>query len=480
MTKRILLSILLIFIISDIGYSFVQHLQMPLDGDMAESILPANGYEKIFQDPFGISVITQNAIYPNPNRFFAQWTFATYFQTFPFILQNFVNPIKSVYLSCAIAKISIQIGILVLLGFFITGARAIFKKEFLIAIALIIPLFQTNGYRSYMGIIDPSITYTFFYALPGALLLLFYLPFFDASFHQKKFTTNKIGLVLLSLFAIFITFNGPLIPGAVLVTSLLYIVHHFKLNYFATKETSFVLRTFTTLKKIPKEHFFFFSFISVLSLYSLYIGSNNSQFIHDKIAIYQRYLRLPEGLYYLLTQKIGYPLLLCMIGINAFLINKNYKTPEGNKILNLLKWIGIFSILYIILLPLGGYRSYRPDIIRYDSIMPITIALIFIYGLSAYFLIQNLKNKKRTIYLFVIISFSFIFTLADEPELGKNKGEMTALQKLADSKENSVMMDDDCTIMAWKKIEEPNASESNARLIQYWGITKEKKLYYQK
>jgi len=160
---------------------------MPLDGDMAESILPAKGYEKIFQDPFGISVITENACYPNPNRFFAQWAYAKYFQHAPFVLQQFVSPIESIYYCSAIVKILIQILLLITAGFYITGNRKFLCLEFLLAIVLIIPFFQTNGYRSYMGIIDPSITYTFSYALPCALLLLFYLPFFNNSFYQKNF-----------------------------------------------------------------------------------------------------------------------------------------------------------------------------------------------------------------------------------------------------------------------------------------------------
>src|SRR3954469_12537209 len=91
MTKRILSCLLLIFILSDLGYTFVQDLQMPLDGDMAESILPAKGYEKIFSDPFGTAVITEHAYYPNPNRFFVQWPYAKYFQHAPFVLQHFMS-----------------------------------------------------------------------------------------------------------------------------------------------------------------------------------------------------------------------------------------------------------------------------------------------------------------------------------------------------------------------------------------------------
>lgn len=466
MSKRILAFVLTIFILTDVSYSFVQNLQIPLEGDMAEAIIPANGYEKIFKDPFAISVITENAIYPNPNRYFLQWSYAKYFQHMPFLLQKFVYPIESIYLCSAIAKILIQISIILLSAFYITGKRKILSLEFLIAAALIIPLFQTNGYRSYMGIIDPSATYTFSYAMPCALLLLFYLPFFEVNFYNKQIITNKIFLLLLFLFTFVISFNGPLIPGASLVISLLYFVYHFKqdgISFF---------------KKIPGMHLFFFSLLSILSLYSLYVGGNNSQFINDKIPIIQRYLRLPEGLYLLLTQKIGYPLLLIFISINAYLINKKHKTEEGRKILNLLKWIGLFSLLYIILLPLGGYRSYRPNIIRYDSIMPITISLIVFYGLSSFFLLKQLTNRK--IYLMATIGFSLIFTFADKPEFGKNCCEKSALEKLATSTQSPVLIENDCTVMAWKKINEPRSSALNAQLLQYWGITKERILYYQK
>ncbi len=452
---------------------------MPLDGDMAESILPAKGYEKIFQDPFGISVITENACYPNPNRFFAQWAYAKYFQHAPFVLQQFVSPIESIYYCSAIVKILIQILLLITAGFYITGNRKFLCLEFLLAIVLIIPFFQTNGYRSYMGIIDPSITYTFSYALPCALLLLFYLPFFNNSFYQKNFITNKILLLLLLLFTVVLTFNGPLVPGAVLVISLLYFVYHFPFNYRKSIDSSVVSKSLHAARQIPRMHFIFFCIISILSLYSLYIGGNNSQFITEKISVYQRYLRLPEGLFLLLTQKIGYLVLLLMIGINAFLINKNYKTQKGIKILRLLKWIGIFSFLYILLLPLGGYRSYRPNIIRYDSVMPITLALILFYGLSSYYLLNSFKNIQKKIYLFAIILISFIFTFADKPEWGKNECEKRAFEQLSKSTENIVLVKNDCSVMAWEKIKDKNASTLNGELLQYWGITEDKKLYYQ-
>lgn len=131
----------------------------------------------LFNSPTGLDVILGDQKYHNPNRFFSHWIYNRYFDSTPFLLQKFTNPIQSIYLTSAISKIIFQILLIYLLSMFITGKRNVFKLDFIIAAVLITPLFQTNGYRSYMGIIDSSITYTFFYAMPFILLMLYFSPF---------------------------------------------------------------------------------------------------------------------------------------------------------------------------------------------------------------------------------------------------------------------------------------------------------------
>ncbi len=477
MTRRIICYLLAFFLLADLSYTFFQNLAMPLDGDMAGCVIPQKGLEKIFQDPLGISVITEGAVYPNPNRFFAHWTFSNYFKYTPRMLQNIVDPVDSIYLACAIAKTIIQTLLIILLSLYITGAKKIFSYEFLIAGALITPLFQINGYRSYMGIVDPSITYTFFYALPCALLLLFYLPFFKASFYVANSNSNKFISFLLLLLALVLSLNGPLVPGIVLIISFLMIINYWKK---ANDSKNFIGRLSTTILEIPKNQALFFTVISLLCLYSLYIGTHNSFSIDEYIPLAERYARVPQGLYYLVTQKLGIPLLLLMIAINIFLISKYADNPEGRKILRLFKWIGLFTVLYIILLPLGGYKNYRPNILRYDTIMPITLGLIFMYGISACYLIRNVNGILKKSYLALAGIFSILFTIIDEPEFHKNICEKKALKTLAQSTEKTVLIESDCTVMAWEKIINPIESEPNARLLQYWDVTTEKKLYYQK
>lgn len=98
-----------IILLADIGYSFLQHLAQPLDGDMAWNIVPANDVKPIFKSPFGLEAILKNKTYPNPNRFFCHWIFREYFLSAPLFLQKFVDPIDSIYLSCAISKTIIQV-----------------------------------------------------------------------------------------------------------------------------------------------------------------------------------------------------------------------------------------------------------------------------------------------------------------------------------------------------------------------------------
>ena len=300
MNKKYICFFLLVLLLADLTYSFMQHYSMPLDGDMAGGIVPAEDVKLILNDPFGISVITDNAVYPNPNRYFAHWTFFTYFNRVPILLQSFVEPIESVYLACTIAKLFIQILILSLLALYIAGKRKIVSIDFLIAAVLVIPLFQTNGYRSYMGIIDPSITYTFFYALPSAVLLLFYLPFFYDSVYGTALLKKKTVKILLFPLSIYIVFNGALNPGIILTITLLY-----GLRMYLTTDSnlSFIKRLQHAFRAIPKVYLFYFSLISILSLYALYVGKNNSIFLDNTISLAERYSRIPQGLLRILTQK---------------------------------------------------------------------------------------------------------------------------------------------------------------------------------
>lgn len=466
MSKKVLIYFLSTLLCLDLGYSFMQYYNTPLDGDMAVCIVPAEDVKKIFADPFGISVFSDNTGYPNPNRFFSHYFYRVYFRTIPLFLQNFTNPIDSIYLAAALAKLCIYMLILFLLSSYISGTLNFFRRDFLISAVLVIPLFQTNGYRIYMGIIDPSITYTFFYALPIGLLLLFYLPFIKQAYHNEELRLSIYTKISLLILAIFIAFSGPLNPGVVLIITLLFLVQ----------------RTMTngrqSLNSIQRNDLFLLLPISILSVYSLYVGSFNS--LSPENSIGELYSKLPAGLFYQFTQKLGFPILLSMIAINSIIIRKYHNNSEGKKILSSLSWIGIFALIFIILLPLGGFRDYRPNILRYDTIMPITLSLIFIYGASTLFLINSISKKNRKWYLLTIAIVSLAFTNADKPDFHKNDCEKQALVEIANSTEDAVLLESDCNVLSWVPIRIPGDSKLNSELLNYWNITKGRKLYYHK
>jgi hypothetical protein len=455
---------------------------MPLDGDISEVVLPSPGsaYYQVLQDPFGIGVLVKDTSYANPNRFFAHYSASMYLKHAPLIMQTFVSPVNSIYLASAILKTMVQIIMIYLLALSISRSGNIFSPGFLLAAVLITPLFQASGYNSYMGIIDQSITYTFFYALPLTLLLLFFMPFYQKWMTQKPIRFNWITRFFLFIMIIILSFNGPLVPGIVVIICPLILLN-LLIKYFTQhREFPFLKRVTLAVKEIPFDILFFFLLFLCTSLYSLYLGTHNLLNASYPISLIQKYQRLPLGFYYQFTEKAGFPLMFLVIAANLILIRKRFGNTDSRQILIMAKWIGIFSLLYIVLLPMGGFRIYRPHILRYDTILPVTIAVIFLFGFTTYFMIRQLSGKLKYLYIAVITIILLIFTRADEPRFSENSCEKMAIEVISASSDTSVELDYDCRIMAWAKITDPKDSEMNARLMHYWRITSVKRLYYQR
>jgi hypothetical protein len=365
-----------------------------------------------------------------------------------------------------------------LLAIAITGYLNIGKTNFIIAAALMVPLFQAYGYRSYMGIIDPSVTYTFFYALPTALVIIYFLPFILKFYHGKSFPSQNLIRLLWIPFAIVVSLHGALNPGIALIFSTVVILHFIFQNFRSDKGKSFGKEILNIIKKLPADYWLYLLPISFFSLYSLYLGTYNSFSIQWQIPLGDMYQRLPSGVFYLLTQKPGYPFLLALILLNSFLINKYHKNDQGKKLLKTFAWVGIFALIYILLLPLGGYREYRFNIIRYDTIMPVTLTLMFMFGKTTLFLFSQMTMKHRKMFVPLIVMVALIYTNADRSAPEKNECEKLALQQIAASTEAVVALEGDCTVVSWEKINNPADSELNAKLLRMWNITDEIRLYY--
>lgn len=478
MIRKTLILLLITLLFADIGYSFLQNYYTPFDGDIANGIVPADDVKPILDSPLGLNVFKDHIKYPNPNRFFCQWSFYKFFNSFPLFLQNFTTPIDSAYLSCAFAKTIIQVIIILMIAFFISGS--ILKLDFLFAAILITPLFQTNGYRSYMGIIDPATTYTFFYALPTILILIYFAPLFMKHFYGLELKRMKYIKYLWIPLALISSLSGSLNPGISLVVSLLIFIYYISQNLGKSDSKNGFPRLKFIIQNIPKDYYFYLIPISVFSLYSLFLGRFNSIDLSEKMPLSVLYSRLPEGIYYLVTQKLGFPILFFILTINTLIIHYKFRTPEGKKILNTFKWIGLFVLIYILLLPLGGYRNYRPYVLRYDTIIPITLSLMFIFAKTTIFIMRNFSNRHKYWYILLPILIIFVYTISDKPEFNKNNCERNAILQIANSKEKIVKIDNNCTVLSWTIIENPQESHLKTKLLKIWRIIDDDKLYYQK
>lgn len=462
MVKRLLL---LLLIVADLYFSFRHYYHSQIDGDFANIVLPDDSFEKVLADPFGLKAVIDKEVYIAPNRYFAHQSMIAYFKSIPFYLQYFTDPITSVYLACALIRLLTHISFLLIFATMITGVFKPLSTDSLLVMAIITPFFQSCGFEVTMGIINPCITYFFFYGLPLLFLLIVLYPFYRFFYEQKTVNYNYASVMLWIALAIYISLNGPLVPGVILlaVPLLLYQVFTGKLR-----------------SNLPVNVFLIL--LLLLSGYSIYVGRYNEENFFMTMPLEERYLRLPIGiakLFFGHQSHLELPILLSFVVLNYLLILFNSKGPEGKKILALMRGLAVFSILYLLMLPLGGFRYYRPYIVRSDTFLPVTVLLIFMAAISAFFILRQFSGKSKWIYSGVLILFISYFALNDVKNKFDNSCQRKAIAKIAASDEKLIKLEEDCTIWQWDPLAIPEDSENPAMLMHYYGITKDLKMFYQ-
>jgi len=447
-------SLLALFLLADLAYSFWQFMQLPLDGDLAWLVAPTPHYTPVLRDPLAAGLWSDPTPYASPNRFFAHGSVKAYFDHVPRWLQAFLEPIPSLYVSAALAKTLMQAALIALLaGYTAPKGRTL---PWLLAAALLTPFFQTNGYYT-IGIIDHAVSYAFFYALPMVLLLVYGLPWLRSWCRYGHLQLPVYQQVLLAALAGVIALHGAL--GA----PVLILVH-----------LGLIGRTLwnspDSLRQLPWP---LIGWAVGLCLYSLYIGRFSAENPVAPPSLIQRYGLLAQGLWQMMTEKLGLPVL---VGSTLALYLIARQTEGSQALRRIFVLVVVMIILYLLLLPLGGYRPYRPLILRRDTFLPVTLALIFLYARTALFLLAHRRSWKL---IAGLTGVGLFFTLADGPGLGRNHCEQKALNQLTNATASPLQLPADCTVLSWQLIRRPEDSEYQARMLQRWRITKEKIRYYQ-
>lgn len=474
MLRRLVLPLLVLLVLLDLGFTFWQHYQLPLDGDLARIVLPDADNRPVLHDPFGWAALTRHEVYVAPNRFFAHAGMAAYFRAVPLWLQGLLSPIASVYAASALLSTAVQALLLYLLGTYASGTGGLRRRRLWWAIALLVPLFQTLGYQGQMGIIDNAVTYTFFYALPGALLLIFLWPYYRAADRQEAFRLGAGGWAALALLAVVLAFSGPTMPGVVAVLS-------FGLGLHWLRQTRTSAATGGHWPGVSRAALGLWLVLGALCLYSLYIGQFEAERLTNTLPLLERYRRLPLGLNDLLRRP-GFPIFLGATLLNVVLVWRYARgTTEGRRVLTLARWLGLFALLYVLLLPLGGYRNYRPLIIRRDVVQPVLLGLMVLYAMSGLLLARQLPGRGRGWYRGWLVVVAAFFTVSDAIwHQQDNACERQALSILAQSSAPVTELPNDCPVLSWSPISDPAYTETQARMLDYWNVTWGKRLFYQK
>lgn len=457
--RRLVWIVAFVLLVADMVLSYDQFYRTPMDGDLPGGVVPAEDVIPVLNSPFGLKALVSGEHYPNPNKYFSHQLCYLWFNSVPFLLQRWVTPIESAYLSCAIAKLLMYIALIVLMAVIVSGKFAFWRTGWIVPAVLMCPMIQSYGYRHEMCIIDSATTYSFFYALPAILLIIYLLPLLMEWLHGWVWRRWLVWLWLIWL--PFIVLSGPLNPGIALVVCLVAAI---MLLWHKQRPSATML-----ILLVP---------LAVGSLYSLFLGTYNSLNEEPSLSLWARYAVMPEGFWKIFSGKIAWPVLILVLTFNSFMLRR--LSPSEVSLLRQ-RWsaVGWFTLFYLLLLPFGGYRDYRPYIVRYDTIIPITIGLLYMYvWTTSRLLAAVVRQKRHWWYVVVPVLVLVIFGNADMTHFEDNSCERQSIAIIAASDKSVVKLEDDCCVVEWSPKHEPGDSHLAVQMLSRWNIMSADKRYY--
>ena len=465
---RLLLAVLLI---TDLAVSFHQYYHQPFDGDLVLIAAPAEHYATVLTSPFGGEAIFRGKNYAGSNRHFAHRTMYEYFRMAPLVFQRFFSPVTSLYVSAACIKLLAQLLILSGLSAWVVGHFRWWRTEFLAIAVFLTPFFQTNGNAYYpnMGIIDHAVTYVFFYALPLGVLLLVAFPFRRAFVRRGRFGWSVLELLGMTAGIVYLAFSGPLLPPLLLLA----IGWIFLANGYQNRR-NLIAGNWKKWKPLPfsASVWFVITFALIGSGYSqILAGYNLENQSAPSIALLAAVARMGEGLFFILTSKLGIPLVLVPL-VGLLQLHKK-RLPNRSVLRRNLCWLALFLLSYLVLLPLGGVRDYRPNLLRYDTFLPVTLGLLFALAALSYALWQHLPTRGR-LYLGSGLGLLFlIFTLADGFGKSENTCERETLERIRASAAVQFHLPE-CRVFSWNTQPNPELQEHLSEMLVRWNIRTER------
>jgi hypothetical protein len=337
-----------------------------IDPDLSRVAGPVQSYAHVLHDPFGFEGLQTGLRYPGAGRAMAHLTTKAWADHVLGWLPLFVSdPVHAVYLGLGGTAVLVHIGWLVVGCGYLRAYKCMSVKS-VIFCALGLSLFvQLASQRFYLGIIDSSMSYTFAYAIPLLSLAAFFLPVYQSLLHPSYVPSVRMTIGLVPL-AVYLAFSGPLVQPVVALLCL----------FLAGAQVTLRKRLLAHRRLIPG-----LGTLAILSAWGMYVSRFNSESA-TSVTLATRYKLLRHGLFQVLIRPSSpWPiLLLALVFLYRFVSRSAQPSQHVRLRAHMLVGLG-FSVLWLTLLPLGGYRNYRPFILSSVTLLPVTLIAAYLFVL---------------------------------------------------------------------------------------------------
>ncbi len=460
-------------------FTFSEYYQTSIDGDVLPVVFPMESHSQILHDPFGLDALLKGDRYSGAGRWFCHAVvYSLFHEGYSFITTLVADRIKALFLTASIFQWINHWMMTCIIALYANISHKSSWKRFLFGCVLTIPFFQYNhGYYN-AAIIDHSVTYTAFYAFPLSLLLLFFYPFFRSLFFPNPLFLSNISLFGIIFLGICVAFSGPLIPViGIMVSGILLLLYYQKA---INNESFFEIASLSSrIKNIPSLVKGMLIPFIIICAYDFYIGRFNIENV-TTVTIAERYQLMLKGLipYFF---HYGLPYFYAFLIINFYFFKKFFPVQFNTRSFGILKLLALTVLIYIILVPLGGYRVYRPAILRYDVTMPLTLLLVITIVSGTSLLMDKLQGQALAAYSGISLVLLAVLWYQNLPINNSRKEQESMLRILSRANTDSVIvLPYSANFFSWEKISTPEKSYYVRQMLYDWGITKKPVVFYQK
>lgn len=450
--KSTLLAGVFLILLLDCFFSIRNFYNTTLDGDLALIVAPSGDYQSVLMNPLGVGVWKDGHATAATNRFAAHYGFGLWMNNVPRLLPS--GGVDALYSTVAILKGLTHFGLMLLLLYVLLRITPITTAEKGLTLLIISSLFQDSGAMAlFFSVINTSITYTFFYSTQIFLLGLF----LSLLFLSENVSVLMVVLVLLG--TPILALGGPLNAPVMGIGGLIFLLYRKLLS--GLKENKFDLKDMIVV------------YIFMWAAYSFWLGQFNTEHSWASLPLSERFVRMGQGIMIMIEPWRGAWFFLSPV--IAFNLTVIFKSNKNKRMMGLYLVLGLFVLMWLFLLPLGGYREYRPYILRGDTLLPVNLILIWVFAHSSV-----LVSREKTYLIIPALLCSLYFLSLDWKTKVSNKLERAQFARLIDSKEACVALPRSGTLMHWEwnYISNCDYSRPNLIYLNRIGVVRGNHLYH--